>query len=85
MDGPFLGSRAVADGLLTPAELRGPRFVPLFRDVFVEAGAEIDLVVLSKAPSAGSPPRSCSARTAARPTPPPSSSPRTATWATAAG
>ncbi|WP_214403112.1 DUF559 domain-containing protein [Pseudonocardia lacus] len=53
MDGPFLGSLAVAAGLLTPADLRSGRFVPLFRDVYVDAdavaGAEIDLVLLSRA------------------------------------
>jgi very-short-patch-repair endonuclease len=48
MDGPFLGSLAVGTGLLTPAELRSDRFVPLFRDVFVEAGVEVDLGVLSE-------------------------------------
>src|SRR6185312_10794798 len=49
MDGPFLGSRAVAAGLLTPADLRSGRFVPLFRDVYVPADAEVDLLVLSRA------------------------------------
>ncbi|MCO1654720.1 DUF559 domain-containing protein [Pseudonocardia humida] len=48
MDGPFLGSLAVATGLLTPRQLRSERFVPLFRDVYVPAGVEVDLVVLSK-------------------------------------
>jgi alpha-1,2-mannosyltransferase len=48
MDGPFLGSQAVAMGLLTPAELRTDRFVPIFRDVFVEAGQEVDLALRSR-------------------------------------
>jgi hypothetical protein len=48
MDGPFLGSQAVADGLLTPAALCSGRFVPVFRDVYVEAGTELDLLVRSK-------------------------------------
>ena len=48
MDGrPFLGSLAIADGLLTRADLRSGRFTPLFRDVFVEADVEVDLGVLS--------------------------------------
>jgi very-short-patch-repair endonuclease len=49
MDGPFLGSRAVAEGLLTPAEVRSPRFQPIFRDVYVEAGQEVDLLLRSRA------------------------------------
>ncbi len=32
---PFRGSTAVAAGLVTPGQLRGPRFRPLYRDVFV--------------------------------------------------
>jgi very-short-patch-repair endonuclease len=49
LDGPFLGSAAVAAGLLTPAELRSPRFAAVFRDVFVPAGFVLDLVGRSRA------------------------------------
>lgn len=49
LDGPFLGSAAVAAGLVTPAELRGPRFVAVFRDVFVPADLDLDLVQRSRA------------------------------------
>jgi hypothetical protein len=49
VDGPFLGSQAVAAGLLTPADLCSGRFVSIFRDVFVEAGAESDLLLRSRA------------------------------------
>src|SRR3954451_21783619 len=46
---PFRGSVAIADGLLTPGVLRGPRFRRLFPDVYVLAGAEVDLELLSRA------------------------------------
>lgn len=49
MDGPFLGSEAVDGGLLTPAEVRSERFQSLFRNVFVEAGQDVDLLLLSRA------------------------------------
>jgi hypothetical protein len=49
--GPFRGSRAVAAGLVTAKELRGPRFRCLFRDTFVAASLEVDLVVRSVAAS----------------------------------
>lgn len=42
---PFRGSRAVALGLLTKAELRGPRFRRLHEDTYVGAGAEVDTCV----------------------------------------
>ena len=47
--GPFRGSRAVAAGLVTAKALRGPRFRRLFRDTYVAAAVEVDLVVLSVA------------------------------------
>lgn len=46
---PFRGSRAVAAGLLTARELRGPRFVRLFPDVHAPAGAQRDLLLRSEA------------------------------------
>jgi very-short-patch-repair endonuclease len=46
---PFRGSDAVADGLLTRAVLRGPRFRRLLPDVYVRADVEVDLVVRSLA------------------------------------
>lgn len=38
----FRGTEAVAEGALTPGELRGPRYTRLFRDVYVPAGVRID-------------------------------------------
>jgi hypothetical protein len=49
VDGPFIGSVAVAAGLVTPAELRTPRYAMVFRDVYVEAGREQDLLLRSVA------------------------------------
>jgi hypothetical protein len=49
VDGPFLGSAAVAAGLVTQAELRTTRYVPVFRDVYVEAGREQNLLLRSVA------------------------------------
>jgi very-short-patch-repair endonuclease len=46
---PFLGSTAIARGLVTRAQLRGPRFRRLYRDVYVLATVEIDLALLSEA------------------------------------
>lgn len=45
---PFRGSLAVARGLVTPAQLRGPRFRRLFPDVYVRAGVEVDLALRSQ-------------------------------------
>jgi len=43
-EGAFRGSEAVAAGLLTPNQLRGPRFRRLYPDVYVRSGdAEPDL------------------------------------------
>lgn len=39
---PFRGSEAVAAGLVTPGELRGPRYRTLFRDVFVRLDGSAD-------------------------------------------
>lgn len=49
LEGPFRGSAAVATGLLTAAELRGPLYVPVFRDVYVAADRDQDLVCRSHA------------------------------------
>jgi very-short-patch-repair endonuclease len=46
---PFLGSAAVALGLVTKKELRGPRFRRLFPNVYVAADVPVDLAVLSRA------------------------------------
>lgn len=48
-DRPFLGSVAVVAGILTRAELRGPRFGRLFTDVYVAADVEVDLALRSRA------------------------------------
>ena len=37
----FRGSRAVAEGLLTPNQLRGSAWRPLFQDVYVDAAVEV--------------------------------------------
>lgn len=49
LDGPFRGSEAVRDGLLTPATLRGPRYRRVFPDVYVAANTPADLVLRSRA------------------------------------
>ena len=49
LEGPFRGSMAVVCGLVTEAELRSPRFQPVFRDVYAPAGCELDLVLRSRA------------------------------------
>lgn len=49
MDGPFLGSAAVAAGLVTRADLRSGRFTSVFRDVYVTAGRPCDLALRSRA------------------------------------
>lgn len=49
LDRPFLGSVAIARGIVTRAQLRGPRFRRLYRDVYVLAAAEVDLALLSEA------------------------------------
>lgn len=46
---PFRGSAAIACGLVTPMELRGPRFRRLFPDVHVASTVEVDRGVLSAA------------------------------------
>lgn len=46
---PFRGSAAVAAGLVTPKELRGPRFRRLFRDTYVLATVKVDPALLAVA------------------------------------
>lgn len=46
---PFRGSTAVAAGLLTAGELRGPRFRRLYQDVHVAAHVDVDLALLAEA------------------------------------
>lgn len=46
---PFRGSAAIAAGLITPGGLRGPRYRRLFPDIYVPAGAAVDLGLLSRA------------------------------------
>jgi hypothetical protein len=48
-DHPFRGSTAVAAGLLTRNELRGPAWRSLHRDVFVRAGVRTDQLVRARA------------------------------------
>ncbi len=49
MGKPFLGSEAVASGLVTPYALRTGRFVAIHRDVYVPRDAEITAVVRAEA------------------------------------
>lgn len=46
---PFRGTVAVAAGLLTPDQLRGPAWRRLFRDVYVHAAMPVDHLTLCKA------------------------------------
>lgn len=46
---PFVGSVAVAAGLVTPDQLRGPRFTRVFRGVFVRADVELDFALRGRA------------------------------------
>jgi hypothetical protein len=46
---PFLGSAAVEAGVLTRAHLRSDRFATVFRDVYVDATATMDLALRSRA------------------------------------
>lgn len=46
---PFRGSAAVALGLVTAKELRGPRFRRLLPDVYADAGLPVDLALRSRA------------------------------------
>jgi len=49
LDGPFRGVEAIRLGLLTRAQLYGPRFRRVFPDVYVSAGQELDLATRSRA------------------------------------
>lgn len=49
LDGPFLGSAAVAAGLVTRAALRSEHFTQVFRDVYIPAGRPLDLAERSRA------------------------------------
>jgi very-short-patch-repair endonuclease len=52
MDGwptAFRGTAAIAAGLVTPGELRGPRYRRLFPDTYVRAGDRVDLALRSHA------------------------------------
>jgi hypothetical protein len=46
---PFVGSAAVAAGLVTPDQLRGPRFTQVFQGIHVRADAEVDFAVRCQA------------------------------------
>lgn len=46
---PFVGSAAVAAGLVTADQLRGPRFTRLFRGIFVRSDVEVDFAVRCRA------------------------------------
>lgn len=49
LEGPFRGSTAVARGVLTRGQLYGPRYRRLLPDVYVRAGATLDLRTRSRA------------------------------------
>jgi hypothetical protein len=49
LDGVFRGSVAVAAGLVSPGELRGPRYNRLLPDVYAPAALPVDLVLRSRA------------------------------------
>lgn len=51
MEEPFRGSDAVARGIVTPARLRGPRFVRLFPDVYASAAVPVTPVLRARAAS----------------------------------
>jgi len=46
---PFRGSTAVAQGLITTAQLRGSAWTRLFRDVYIHASAQVDHLTLCQA------------------------------------
>jgi very-short-patch-repair endonuclease len=46
---PFVGSIAVAAGLVTADQLRGPGYIRLFRGIFVRSGSEVDFAVRCRA------------------------------------
>jgi hypothetical protein len=46
---PFRGSRAIACGLVTAKQLRGPRYVRLFPDVYADASLELTYALRSRA------------------------------------
>jgi hypothetical protein len=46
---PFRGSAAMAAGLVTASQVRGPRFRRMFPDVYVSAAAPTDLMCRSLA------------------------------------
>jgi hypothetical protein len=46
---PFVGSTAVAAGLVTADQLRGPGFTRLFRGIFVRAHVEVDFALRCRA------------------------------------
>lgn len=47
--GPFRGSDAVRQGIVTERILRGPRYRRLFRDVYLDARVPADLAIRSRA------------------------------------
>jgi Protein of unknown function (DUF559) len=49
LDRPFRGTEALAAGLLTSRQLRGPRYQRVFPDVYMQAGATLDLAARSRA------------------------------------
>ncbi len=49
LDRAFRGSAALADGVLTAAQLRGPRFRRVFPDVYLPASVDLDLQARSRA------------------------------------
>lgn len=49
LDGPFRGSTALADGVITPGVLRGPRYRRLFPDIYAAVDLKPDLALRSRA------------------------------------
>ncbi len=49
LQGPFRGREAIERGLVTPAQLRGRQFHPLYRGVYLRCGQPLDLRTRSRA------------------------------------
>ena len=49
LGGPFRGTEAVAAGLVSPDQLRGPRYRRVYPDVYLPSGVELDLCARSRA------------------------------------
>lgn len=65
VDGPFLGTDAVAAGLLTARTLRGPAVRRLFRGVYVPAGVHVDHLLRLQGAALLAPPHAAVSRRSA--------------------